>query len=100
MSAVTLTDPGKGISVVVCQAYVRDGGNDPYQWRPTLPPETLLSLRQYEHLMNIVELVTPLGVRADTWTIRRSHIDVDASNSPTPLPPSAARTYRRYRPQR
>jgi hypothetical protein len=46
-----------------------------------------------------VELMTPLGVRADTWAIRRQHIDVNASNSPTPLPPSAARTYRRYRPQ-
>jgi len=94
----TLEPAGSGISVLTCLAYVRTGGNDPYQWRPTLPDDALLSLRQYEHLMNIVELVTPIGVRADTWDIRRRHVDVDGSGSATPLRPSAARTYHRYRP--
>ncbi len=90
--------PGEGLSLVTCLAYVRDGHNDPYEWRPTLATGALLSLRQYEHLMNVIELVTPLGVRADTWSIRREHVDVDTSGTPTPLPASAARTYRRYRP--
>jgi hypothetical protein len=99
-ASVQLVLPGDGISVVSCVAYVRTGANDPYEWRPGLPTGTLLSLRQYEHLMNVVELVTPLGVRADTWAIRRRHVDVDGSGTPTPLPPAAARTYRRYRPHR
>ena len=47
--------------------------------------------------MNIVELVTPVGVRADTWAIRHQHIDVDGSGTPVALSPAAARTYRHYR---
>lgn len=97
---VTVVDGGRGLGIAVCTAYVRTGGNDPYQWTPTLPDGSLLTLRQYEHLMNVVELVTPLGVRADTWAIRRRHVDVDGSGAPTPLAPSAARTYHRYRPFR
>jgi hypothetical protein len=49
--------------------------------------------------MTVVELVTPIGVRADTWAIRRQHVDVDGAGTADRLPPSAARTYRRYRPQ-
>jgi hypothetical protein len=97
-ASAKIANAGEGISIVTCLAYVRDGHNDPYEWRPTLETGALLSLRQYEHLMNVIEIVTPLGVRADTWSIRREHVDVDGSNSPTPLPASAARTYRRYRP--
>lgn len=97
-SDVSIVTPGEGLSVVACLAYVRTGGNDPYQWRPALPDGVLLNLAQYEHLMNIVEIATPLGVRADTWAIRRRHVDVDGSGQPTPLNPSAARTYHRYRP--
>jgi hypothetical protein len=95
--AVRIRTPGVGISLVSCLVHLREGANDPYEWRPTLPPGALLTLRQYEHLMNIVELVTPVGVRADTWTIRHHHVDVDGSGVPVPLPPSAARTYRHYR---
>jgi len=95
--AVQLNWPGDGISVVSCLVHVRGQGNDPYEWRPALPAGSLLTLRQYEHLMNIVELVTPVGVRADTWTIRHEHIDVDGSGTPVALTPSAARTYRHYR---
>jgi hypothetical protein len=92
--------PGLGISVVSCLVHLRTGGNDPYEWRAGLPDGALLSLRQYEHLLNIVELVTPVGVRADTSTIRRQHVDVDGSGRPFALPPSAARTYRHYRTDR
>jgi hypothetical protein len=95
--AVRVRSPGVGISLVSCLVHLRSGANDPYEWRPALPPGSLLTLRQYEHLMNIVELVTPVGVRADTWTIRHHHVDVDGSGVPVPLPPSAARTYRHYR---
>lgn len=96
--STTLASAGEGVSVVACVAYVRTGGNDPYEWRATLPDDALLTLRQYEHLMNLVELATPVGVRADTWEIRRRHVSVDGSATPTPLSPSAARTYHRYRP--
>jgi len=89
--------PGSGISVVSCIAQVRTGANDPYEWQPLLPPGALLTLRQYEHLMNIVELVTPIGVRADTWDLRQHHVDVDGSGHAHPLPPAAARSYRHYR---
>ena len=97
-STTTLAVPGKGVGVVACLAYVRTSGNDPYEWRATLPDDAVLTLRQYEHLMNVVELATPVGVRADTWEIRRRHVSVDGSPNPTPLDPRAARTYHRYRP--
>jgi hypothetical protein len=96
-ATVQVTEAGRGIGFVTCLAYIRTGANDPYQWRPTLPEGALLNLRQYEHLMNIVELVTPTGVQANTWAIRQQHVDVDGTNKATPLSPSAARTYHRYR---
>jgi hypothetical protein len=89
--------PGAGISVLSCIAHVRTGGNDPYEWQPLVASGTLLTLRQYEHLMNITELVTPVGVRADTWDLRQHHVDVDGSGRAHPLTPSAARSYRHYR---
>jgi hypothetical protein len=92
-----VVNAGSGIGFITCLAYVRTGANDPYQWRPTLPDGVLLDLRQYEHLMNIVELVTPTGVQANTWAIRQRHVDVDGTKKATPLGPSAARTYHRYR---
>jgi hypothetical protein len=95
--AVQVIWPGDGISIVSCLVHIRSSGNDPYEWRPGLPDSTRLSLRQYEHLMNIVELVTPVGVRADTWAIRHQHIDVDGSGTAVALSPAAARTYRHYR---
>ena len=88
---------GAGISVVSCLAHVRGLGNDPYEWSPALPEGALLTLRQYEHLMNLVELVTPVGVRANTWDLRQHHVDVDGSGTPFPLTAAAARTYRHYR---
>lgn len=89
--------PGNGVSVVSCIAQVRTGANDPYEWQPLLPPGALLTLHQYEHLMNVAELVTPIGVRADTWDLRQHHVDVDGSGQAHPLPPAAARSYRHYR---
>ncbi|MEU7790629.1 hypothetical protein [Amycolatopsis sp. NPDC049159] len=94
---VTIPLFNNGISVVSCVVGQRSGANDPYTWRPSLPDGTLLSLRQYEHLLNIVELVTPVGVRADTFAIRRQHVDVDGSGHPTGLNIAAARAYRHYR---
>jgi hypothetical protein len=89
--------PGKGISVVSCVVHVRSGGNDPYEWRPSLPSGALLSLPEYEYLMNAVALLTPIGVRANTWTVRQHHVDVDGSGAARPLPPSVARVYRQFR---
>ena len=89
--------PGNGVSIVSCIAQVRTGANDPYEWQPLVPAGALLTLRQYEHLMNITELVTPIGVRADTWDLRQHHVDVNGSGQAHPLPPAAARSYRHYR---
>ena len=96
-STVTVPFAGQGISVVSCLVSQRSGANDPYEWRATLPDGVLLTLHQYEHLLNIVELVTPVGVRADTVAIRTQHVDVDGSGKATPLTPAAARSYRHYR---
>jgi hypothetical protein len=89
--------PGVGISVLSCIAHVRGLGNDPYEWSVTPADGALLSLRQYEHLMNLVTLVTPIGVRANTWQLRQQHVDVDGSGMPFPLMAAAARTFRQYR---
>jgi hypothetical protein len=91
---------GQGISLVSCLVRVRGRGNDPCEWSPVPPDGALLTLRQYEHLMNLVELLTPVGVRANTWRLRREHLDVDGSGTPTPLTAAAARSYRRYRDRR
>ncbi|MET8850177.1 hypothetical protein [Amycolatopsis sp. NPDC004625] len=96
-SVVTIPVVNDGISVVSCVLGQRSGANNPYTWRPALPGGALLSLRQYEHLLNIVELVTPAGVRADTFEIRRRHVDVDGSGHATGLSIAAARAYRHYR---
>jgi hypothetical protein len=96
-AVVTIPLFNDGISVVSCVLGQRAGANNPYQWRPTLPGGALLTLRQYEHLLNIVDLVTPVGVRADTFAIRRGHVDVDGSGLPTGLNIAAARAYRHYR---
>jgi hypothetical protein len=95
--ATQIYAPGEGISVVSCLAHVRGLGNDPYEWSPAFPAGALLTLRQYEELMNLVELVTPVGVRVNTWELRQRHVDVDGSGTPQPLTAAAARTYRHYR---
>ena len=95
--ATQIYAPGDGISVLSCVAHVRGPGNDPYEWSPAPAGGALLTLRQYEHLMNLVELATPIGVRANTWLLRQHHLDVDGSGTATPLTAAAARTYRRYR---
>ncbi|EOD69160.1 hypothetical protein, partial [Amycolatopsis vancoresmycina] len=96
-SVVRIPVSNEGISVVSCVLGQHSGANNPYTWRPSLPDGALLTLRQYEHLLNIVELVTPAGVRADTFAIRRRHLDVDGSGKSTGLTIAAARAYRHYR---
>jgi hypothetical protein len=98
--ATEIYAPGEGISVVSCLAHVRGLGNDPYEWSPGLPNGALLTLRQYEYLMNLIELITPVGVRANTWELRQRHVDVDGSGRPFPLTAAAARAYRRYHTKR
>ncbi|HEX8347557.1 MAG TPA: hypothetical protein VF657_22910 [Actinoplanes sp.] len=95
--ATEIYTTGTGISVLSCIAHVRGPGNDPYEWSPAPAGGALLNLRQYEHLMNLIELATPVGVRANTWVLRQRHLDVDGSGTPTPLTAAAARTYRHYR---
>src|SRR5262249_15254559 len=62
---VTVAVDGQGVSLVSCllSEHSGTGANDPFEWRPALPEDVLLTLRQYEHLVNILELATPVGVR-------------------------------------
>lgn len=98
-AVITVSVAGDGVSLVSClvRQHSGTGANDPFEWRPTLPDGVLLTLRQYEHLINIVELATPVGVRADTVAIRTRHVDVDGSGTATGLTIAAARAYRHYR---
>jgi hypothetical protein len=80
----------------VVLGYVRRGLADPYEFRLELPPEALLTLEQYEFVMNVLERVCPIGVQANTFSIRQSHVDLDGDGNAEALPPSLFRTYRRY----
>ncbi|NMO55185.1 hypothetical protein HH310_28870 [Actinoplanes sp. TBRC 11911] len=96
-ATTTIFAPGQGVGVLSCVAHLRGDGNDPYEWSPVPADSALLTLRQYEHLMNLVELATPIGVRANTWRLRQQHVDADGSGAAIPLTAAAARTYRHYR---
>ena len=92
--------PGsEGLSAVVALGYARVGLTDPYEWRPELPEGSLLS-SEYEFLMNLLELATPVGVRVNTYAIRKQHVDLDGNGHPDELDPSLSRTYRAFRRRR
>lgn len=85
------------LTAIVVIGYARRGLVDPYEFRVDLPPGAILTLPQYEFLMNALERVCPIGVQANTYAIRQQHVDVDASGAAEPLPPSLSRTYRKFR---
>jgi hypothetical protein len=97
-SRAVLTPHQPGLSAVVVLGYARTTGSaDPYQYRVTLPDGSLLDLRQYEFLMNLLDHTFPAGVEVDTFSIRRRHVDVDGDGVADPLPPTASQTFRRFR---
>jgi hypothetical protein len=88
--------PGLSAVVVLGQAHTV-AGTDPYQYRLELPEGSLLDLPQYEFLMNLLDHTFPAGVEVNTFTIRHQHVDVDGDGQAEPLPPTASRTFRRFR---
>lgn len=88
---------GAGLSAVVVIGYARRGLTDPYEYRVDLPDNALLSIRQYEFLMNVLDHVYPLGIEINTYRIRHTHVDLDGDGSAEALPPRISRTFRRFR---
>jgi hypothetical protein len=87
---------GADLTAIVTLGYVRGNRSDPFEYRLDLPDGALLSLEQYEFLMNLVARANPIGVEINTFAIRRRHIDLDGDGRVDPLDPSAARTFRRF----
>jgi len=85
-----------GLLAVVALSYVRTGLTDPYEFRVELPDGVVLSLSQYERLLNTFLRVCPLGVEINTFGIRRQHVDLDGDGVAEPLLPAVARTFRTY----
>jgi hypothetical protein len=96
---------GNGLAAVVVIAPGRRGTPDPrrridpLELAVSLPPGALLSLPQYELVMNLLDRAHPLGVVVDTLDIRR-RIDADADGDAEPLSRSLSRTFRPYRQRR
>jgi hypothetical protein len=99
-SATTVSAGQNGVVALVCMGYVRQGFADPYEVNVDLPDGTLLSLKQYEFLMNALELLYPIGVNIGTYAIRQSHVDLDGDGTADPLKPAIFRTYRSFRKRR
>jgi hypothetical protein len=95
-SRSAFTAPTPGLHAVVVIGYARRGLTDPFEYRVELPAGALLSLPQYEFLMNILERSFPVGVEVNTFSIRQEHVDLDGNGTAEPLDPSASRTYRPF----
>ena len=96
-SRTTFRAAAPGLSAVVVIGYARRGLTDPYEYRVSLPDDALLSIGQYEFLMNVLGYVYPLGIEINTYSIRHSHVDLDGDGVAEALPPRISRTYRQFR---
>ncbi|MGB3439806.1 MAG: hypothetical protein WBA97_13740 [Actinophytocola sp.] len=85
-----------GLLAVVVVSYQRAGNTDPYEFRVELPDGAVLTLAQYERLMNALRRVHPIGVEVNTYAIRRDHVDLDGDGTAEPLLPAVAKTFRTY----
>jgi hypothetical protein len=88
---------GPGLAAVVTIGYARQGRTDPYEYRIDLADGDVLSIEQYEFLMNLLQATYPAGVMINTFLIRSKHVDLDGDGKPDPLLPAQARTYRQFR---
>jgi hypothetical protein len=88
---------GEGLFALVALGYARRGLTDPYEFEVGLPPGALLTLEQYEFLMNFLDHAYPAGVRVNTWAIRQNHVDLKGDGSVSTLDPTISRTYRAFR---
>ncbi len=91
----------RGVGLVVCVSYARQGLADPFEVRVELAePDALLDLEQYGFVMNLLEHLHPLGVEINTFDLRRRHVDVDGDGKPEFLTSRASRSYHQYRHRR
>ena len=97
--------PANGVAAVIAVVAGKRGSTDPrervepLELRVSLPDEALVSLEQYEFLMNVLDRVRPLGVVVDTRGIR-SQIDADGNGAAERLSPTLSRTFRPYQQSR
>jgi hypothetical protein len=83
-----------GIYAVHCLASARIGETDPFEYRVELPAGAAIDLTQYEMLMNILMRCYPVGIEINTWSLRRSHVQL--AGVVTPLSPNQSRSFRRW----
>jgi hypothetical protein len=95
-SRTSFTPSEVGLYAIVCLGYARRGLTDPYEYRAEMPQGEVLSLRQYEFLMNLLERTHPLGIEVNTYSIRKEHVDLNGDGLAEPLLPAASRTYRAF----
>jgi hypothetical protein len=91
---------GEGLAALVVIGYTRSGSPDPYEYRVDLPDGVLLDLPQYEFLMNLLDHSHPLGIRVNTFAIRKGHVDLDGDGAADALDANVSRTYRTFRRRR
>jgi len=95
-SRTQLTPGSTGLLAVVAVGYARRGLTDPYQFRVQLPDNAVLTLLQYEFLMNLLQHLHPLGIEVDTFAIRQNNVDLDGDGNPEPLQTNVSKTYRQF----
>ncbi|MDZ8258025.1 hypothetical protein [Nostoc sp. ChiQUE01b] len=96
-SRTQLTANSPGLLAVIAVGYARRGLVDPYQFRVQLPEDAVLSLQQYEFLMNLLQHLHPLGIEVDTFAIRQNNVDLDGDGNAEPLQTNVSQTYRQFR---
>lgn len=89
-----------GVYVAVAVGYARTGLTDPYEFRVELPDKAVLSITEYEFLMNLLGVSHPIGVEINTFSIRREHVDLDGDGIADPLSPAVFRTFRAFQRRR
>jgi hypothetical protein len=96
-SATVYHSNGPGLVAIVTIGYARQGRMDPYEYGVDLPDGAVLTLAQYEFVMNLLAANYPTGVMINTFAIRSKHVDLDGDGVADPLLPAQARTYREFR---
>ena len=91
----------RGVGLVVCVSYARQGLADPFEVRVELDDaDALLDGEQYGFVMNLLDHLHPVGVEINTFDIRRRHVDLDGDGKPEFLTSGASRSYHQYRHRR
>jgi hypothetical protein len=89
-----------GLVALIALGYARRGFTDPYEFRVEPPDGQLMSLKQYEYLMNFLQHTYPVGIEVNTYALRQFGVDLDGDGASEPLSVSVSRTYRKFRNRR